>query len=428
MRITLLSLSALLVIFIRLYSANIYILYSGSANGILESCHCPGNPFGGMVNRAAVIDSIKSAEDHVIAFDVGDFLPVEGDSLKSAYVLKALEYCSLDAAAPGDQDFIFGKEYAKESGIPFVSPSIFDIQSRSYLFQTYKICQFDSVKIAVTSLFNPDLLNLYPDSIKSEIGVEKPEATWKRFGGMLREKADIMVVLSHMGYDNDVEFLKNHDNIDIMISGHSQVFREKPDTIGSALLLAPGKNGEHLGRLILSVDSLGNIAKYDHEIIPLIAEEVGESSEIRGLIREYDHALHEELKRKAIAAGRKFYGNDFCAKCHSTEMTHWQSTAHAHALETLKNMGKADNSSCLDCHTTGFGYPGGFVSKEETPELGGIGCEECHRIPPNTEFGGDEPHRVLPLIEKWCTRCHKKPHIVDFDFEEMKKEIQHNEK
>lgn len=408
-------------------SAEITILYSGSANGILESCHCPGNPFGGLVNRATVIDSFKKADGNVIVVDVGDFLPVEGDSLKSSYVLKALEYCSLDAAAPGDQDFIFGKDYAKDSGVPFISPSIFDIQSRSYLFQTYKVFDYDSVKIAVTSLFNPDLFRFFPDSIRNSIGVEKPEATWKRFGSLMREQADIVVVLSHMGYENDVEFLQKYEGIDILVSGHSQVFLAQPDTVGSALLLAPGKNGEHLGRLTLTVDSLGGIAEYDHEIIPLIAEEVGESAEIRELIEEYDHALHEELKRKAIAAGRKFNGNAFCGACHAAELEHWQTTAHAHALETLEKMGKAGNSSCIDCHTTGFGYPGGFVSKKETSQLGGIGCEECHRIPPNVEFGGNEPHRVLPLIEKWCTRCHKKPHIVEFDFETMKKDVQHND-
>jgi len=405
----------------------ITILYSGSTNGVLESCQCPGNPFGGLVNRAAVIDSIKRTDGNVIVVDVGDFLPVEGDSLKSAFLLKALEHCSLDAASPGDQDFVRGKDYVKDSGLPFVSPSIYDIQSRSYMFQTYKIFQFDSVRIAITSLFNPDLLKFYPDSIRAEIGVEPPDATWKRFGAFMREKADVVVVLSHMGYDKDREFLHNSEGIDIMVSGHSQVMLEEPDSIRQSLLLAPGKNGEHLGLLELTVDSLGKIMKYEHGMIPLTAEDVGESPEIRELLKEYDTLLREQLRQQAIAAGRKFFGNDFCGNCHSAELEHWKTTPHARALETLENIDKAENSACLDCHTTGFGYPGGFVSVEETPEMGGIGCEECHRIPPNADYSEDEPHRVLPLIEKWCTRCHKKPHIVEFDFETMKKEVQHND-
>lgn len=33
---------------------------------------------------------------------------------------------------------------------------------------------------------------------------------------------------------------------------------------------------------------------------------------------------------------------------------------------------------CVSCHVTGFGKPGGFVSIEQTPELAGVQCEECH--------------------------------------------------
>jgi hypothetical protein len=133
------------------------------------------------------------------------------------------------------------------------------------------------------------------------------------------------------------------------------------------------------------------------------------------------------LKQQAIAAGRKFFSSEFCGGCHVKEFASWRKTAHFSALDTLTTMGKDDNPSCLDCHTTGYGYPGGFVSKIETPTKGGIGCEECHRIPPNTEFTSNNPHKNLPMIEKWCTRCHRQPHIIDFNYEQMKKKVEHND-
>ena len=92
-------------------SSDLTIIYSGSTNGVLESCSCPGNPYGGLVNRVAAIDSLKHVYPDALVFDTGDFLPVTVDSLKANYVVKALHECNIDAIAPGDQDFNLGSAF-----------------------------------------------------------------------------------------------------------------------------------------------------------------------------------------------------------------------------------------------------------------------------------------------------------------------------
>ena len=36
------------------------------------------------------------------------------------------------------------------------------------------------------------------------------------------------------------------------------------------------------------------------------------------------------------------------------------------------------DATCLPCHTTGHGKPGGFTDLATTPDLSGVGCEMCH--------------------------------------------------
>ncbi len=409
------------------HSSDLTIIYSGSTNGVLESCSCPGNPYGGLVNRAAAIDSLKQIYPDALVFDTGDFLPVTVDSLKATYVIKALHACNIDAIVAGDQDFNLGSAFIENAGLPFVSASLFNPNSNGYYFPTYKLFRVDSIDIAVTSLTLPSAFAFYPDSIKSQVGVEPPQFTWKRYGPLLQDKADVVIVLSHMGYYDDQKFIEAHDDIDILISGHSQVLLTKPEQIGKTIVVAPGKNGENLGVLHVKFDSLNNITNYDNVMIPLIADSVGESDTVRAMIDEYNLLLKEQKRIQAIAAGRKFYGTPFCAECHPDQFQSWQLTEHAHALNTLEEKDQAENPSCLECHTTGYGYPGGFVSATETAAMAGIGCEECHRIPANVEFDLDSGHKVMPVISKWCTRCHKKPHIIEFDFETMKEKVDHNE-
>ncbi|MCB1125748.1 MAG: cytochrome c family protein, partial [Verrucomicrobiae bacterium] len=78
------------------------------------------------------------------------------------------------------------------------------------------------------------------------------------------------------------------------------------------------------------------------------------------------------------AADPIYVGAKECGRCHRDVHTQWNETGHAHALQTLANIGMDHNASCLGCHVVGLGQPSGFVSAEQTPQLGGVQCENCH--------------------------------------------------
>jgi hypothetical protein len=73
--------------------------------------------------------------------------------------------------------------------------------------------------------------------------------------------------------------------------------------------------------------------------------------------------------------------------------------------------GGQTNSSCLPCHTVGYGLPTGFVSKSKTPLLGGVQCENCHGPAANHAANPDDP-TVVPQVDiaaTVCGGCHTGP-------------------
>jgi len=99
------------------------------------------------------------------------------------------------------------------------------------------------------------------------------------------------------------------------------------------------------------------------------------------------------LVSNANAGEAQYIGVNKCKACHIKQYKSWADTPMATAFESLKSGVKADakkkagldpekdytrDASCLECHTTGYGLPGGFKSMEETPELANVQCESCH--------------------------------------------------
>ena len=112
----------------------------------------------------------------------------------------------------------------------------------------------------------------------------------------------------------------------------------------------------------------------------------------------------------------KFAGEASCVTCHSEKHSHWSRTAHAKALDTLEAIGQDDNTVCLRCHTVGSGNEG-FVSREATPELAGVQCENCHGAA--VEHVANPANASLrPTVDQsaaLCGTCHTDPHHPTFD-------------
>jgi hypothetical protein len=99
------------------------------------------------------------------------------------------------------------------------------------------------------------------------------------------------------------------------------------------------------------------------------------------------------IRLPAAEKEHAYVGSKDCKKCHIKEWRSWSETKMAKSFELLRPGVAVDektaagldpdadytgDQTCLRCHTTGFGKPGGFVSVEKTPELVGGGCEVCH--------------------------------------------------
>lgn len=132
--------------------------------------------------------------------------------------------------------------------------------------------------------------------------------------------------------------------------------------------------------------------------------------------------------RSLLPTRAEHVGSNACQSCHAQEFATWQASGHGRAVASLEKKGKADDASCLACHTTAFDKPGGFpadAAVADHPDLARVGCESCHgpggdHVGPNARRAGT----ILSLgdkcdscvILKICGSCHDDANDPGFRF------------
>lgn len=175
-------------------------------------------------------------------------------SQKARLTIEAFNLMGCDAFGIGDDDLALGKDFltdlSKKANFPFLSSNLFDRESGKLLFQPYRVKEVGGLRIGLFSLLSPDLFRPEDPRLK-EVEV-KPYL--EIAGAILQElqpKADLIVLLSHLGYPKDVELAQALTGIHIIVGSHTGVNLLNPPVIKNTVLLQTPSKGMYLARFDL---------------------------------------------------------------------------------------------------------------------------------------------------------------------------------
>lgn len=145
-----------------------------------------------------------------------------------------------------------------------------------------------------------------------------------------------------------------------------------------------------------------------------------------GLLFAQSAAKPAPLKTAAPAQEKAgtFLGSQTCAECHEDQYKSFKAYAKkAKSFESVRKMLHAvtgdELKKCYECHTTGYGKPGGFVSQEKTPALAEVGCESCHGPGSVHAQSQDKKDIKAKLSAKDCESCHSAERVAAFNFKPL---------
>lgn len=192
---------------------------------------------GGVIERAAYVDSVRRADGkrHTLLLDAGDFS--QGTSYFSILhgdlevdLINAMGY---DAVSLGNHEFDNGfKELARRLNnlrCPAVCANyVFTDPDLSRVVRPYVIIRRGGFKIGIIGLLT-DLSRMVEKKIADGAEYLDPVEVTNTYAEYLKDTkhCDLVICLSHLGYDEDVDLVSKTRNVDLVIGGHSHTFLEK---------------------------------------------------------------------------------------------------------------------------------------------------------------------------------------------------------
>ena len=269
---------------------------------------------GGLDRTATLIKAIRAerGDNKVLLLDGGDTWQGSYCSLKTqgSDMVAAMKALKPDAMV-GHWEFTLGKERVEElvdeMGYPFLGSNCFDTEWDERVFQSTAYFERGGIKVAVigqhfpyTPIANPSHLvegwsfGIRPDEIQSNIDEARDNG------------AEIIVLLSHNGFDVDQKLAADISGIDVILTGHTHDAVPEAVRIGKTLVLSSGSHGKYLGRIDLKVEG-GQVVDASSTLIPVFSDVISPDSEMTSLISQLRAPYEAECNRVIGKAGSLLY-------------------------------------------------------------------------------------------------------------------------
>lgn len=276
--------------------------------------HAVYRPTGGYGRIATIVKQIRTeSQGNCLFCDCGDTLHGTYPAIdtQGQAMIPILNSLGLDAMS-AHWEFAYGpavfNQRVAELNYPMLANNVFDEATKKLVFPPYAIKEIGGLRIGLIGIASNIIDKTMPPSFSEGIYFTLGKDELPPIIDVLRnnEKSDLIVLISHLGFAQDMKLVSEVQGIDVCLSGHTHNRLYKPVLSGKTIVIQSGCHGSFLGRLDLEVDG-GQIVDYHHQLIeveeniqpdPIVAELVKQA------LAPYKDELAEVVGETSTALNR----------------------------------------------------------------------------------------------------------------------------
>ena len=269
-------------------------------------------PAGGYARLARLVQQIRAETGgRVLFLDSGDTLhgtyvavATQGQALVP--ILRAMGVEGMTA----HWEFAYGprvfQQRVAELGYPMLAVNVYQAGTDERVFPPYMVKEVAGLRIGVVGIASNIVDKTMPPSFSEGVRFTQGRDELPAVVETLRtqEHVDLVVLLSHLGFPQDMQLLSEVQGIAVDLSGHTHNRLYRPARQGDTLVVQAGSHGSFLTRLDLEVED-GRVRDYRHalievngdvepdpEVADLVRAALAPYPELREVVGETERPLH----------------------------------------------------------------------------------------------------------------------------------------
>ncbi len=275
-----------------------------------------GKSYGGYARLATIVRQTREREKNVLLLNAGDvfqgtlfFNTYEG--LADAAILTAM---GMNAGTLGNHEFDRGPDvlstYVGAAGWPIVDANL-DLQRETRLrgkIARYVVLQVGGEKVGVVGAVTPDAQNISSPGPNVDFRDVVPTVQ-AAVDELTTAKVNKVVVLTHIGYDEDQRMVAALRDVDLVIGGHSHTPLGTPDLPGWQKAAGPFPTlvkdlkgievpivqayewGKAIGRITLEFDGAGHAKKIKEAKAIVVDDTIPEDHRIKAMVDAFERPI-----------------------------------------------------------------------------------------------------------------------------------------
>ncbi len=260
---------------------------------------------------ATMVDSLRTIYPDLLLFSAGDNRT--GNPVNDQYdpvnypMIELMNRLGFDLCTVGNHEWDANigalHDDVERAKFPFLCANVTIPNDVDLDFEPFEIFESQGVKMAVIGLIevrHDDIPGTHPDNV-AKVSFKRPNIVLPQYK-YLRDENDVVILLSHCGFEDDMELAQANPWLDAIIGGHSHTLIDHPSQTNGVLIT---QSGSHL-----KYATLVKLKVKDHKVVNKEAVVLNvngvrkEKPEIKQLVNEFNKA--PQLNRALAVAKTKF--------------------------------------------------------------------------------------------------------------------------